>query len=191
MARKKQFEEKEILEKATNLFWKQGFHATSIQDLVNHLKINRASLYDTFGGKEELFNKALESYRNQNKEAIQSFLNSQKSVKEGLKNLFLLAITGEKSNQENGCFVVNCITELIPNNENMLEIAIQNKEEFEGFFIEFLKKGVENGEISSQKNIESVASFLFMFYSGLKVVGKTSPSREELEKTIEVGLSVL
>ena len=58
MARKKQFEEHEILTKATDLFWKQGFHATSIQDLVNHLKINRASLYDTFGGKEELFNKA-------------------------------------------------------------------------------------------------------------------------------------
>lgn len=191
MARKKQFEEQQILTKATNLFWKQGFHATSIQDLVNYLKINRASLYDTFGGKEELFNKALENYRNQNKEAIKIFFKNQTSIKEGLKNLFLLAITGEKNVQENGCFVINCMTELIPNNSNMLEIAIQNKEEFEGFFVEYLKKGVENGEISSQKNIESIASFLFMFYSGLKVVGKTNPSKEELEKTIEVGLSVL
>ena len=83
------------------------------------------------------------------------------------------------------------MTELIPNNSTMLEIAIQNKEEFEGFFIEYLKKGVKNGEISPQKNIESIASFLFMFYSGLKVVVKTNPSKEELEKTIEVGLSVL
>lgn len=191
MARKKQFEEHEILTKATDLFWKQGFHATSIQDLVNHLKINRASLYDTFGGKEELFNKALENYRNQNKEAIKIFLEKQTSIKEGLKNLFLLAITGEKTHQEKGCFVINCMTELIPNNSTMLEIAIQNKEEFEGFFIEYLKKGVKNGEISPQKNIESIASFLFMFYSGLKVVVKTNPSKEELEKTIEVGLSVL
>ncbi|WP_375560151.1 TetR/AcrR family transcriptional regulator [Bernardetia sp. OM2101] len=191
MARKKQFEEQEILEKATNLFWKQGFHATSIQDLVNHLKINRASLYDTFGGKEELFNKALENYRNQNKKAIKTFLDNQPSVKEGLKNLFLLAITSEKEIQENGCFVINCMTELIPNNDNMLEIAIQNKEEFEFFVVEYLKKGIKNGEISSQKNIESIASFLFMFYSGLKVVGKINPSKKELEKTIEVGLSVL
>lgn len=191
MARKKQFEEQEILAKATDLFWKQGFHATSIQDLVNHLKINRASLYDTFGGKEELFNKALENYRNQNKEVIKNFLKNQNSVKEGLKNLFLLAITGKKEDQEKGCFVINCMTELIPNNENILEIAIQNKEDFEGVFTEFLKKGVENGEISSQKNIESISSFLFMFYNGLKVVGKTNPCKQELEKTIEVGLSVL
>ncbi|WP_338767252.1 TetR/AcrR family transcriptional regulator [Bernardetia sp. ABR2-2B] len=191
MARKKQFEEQEILSKATNLFWQQGFHATSIQDLVNHLKINRASLYDTFGGKEELFNKALESYRNQSKEAVQTFLSNQPSIKEGLKNLFLLAIMGEKSVQEKGCFVINCMSELIPNNENILEMAIQNKKEFEGFFIEYLKKGVENGEINPQKNIESTASFLFMFYSGLKVVGKTNPDKEELIKTIEVGLSVL
>ncbi|WP_338790451.1 TetR/AcrR family transcriptional regulator [Bernardetia sp. MNP-M8] len=191
MARKKQFEEQEILTKATNLFWKQGFHATSIQDLVNHLKINRASLYDTFGGKEELFNKALESYRNQNKEAIQSFLNNQSSVKEGLKNLFLLAILGEKNVQEKGCFVINCMSELIPNNDNILEIAIQNKKEFEGFFVEYLNKGIANGEIEPQKNVQSIASFLFMFYSGLKVVGKTNPNKEELRETIKVGLSVL
>ncbi|AFM02917.1 transcriptional regulator [Bernardetia litoralis DSM 6794] len=191
MARKKQFEEREILTKATNLFWKQGFHATSIQDLVNHLKINRASLYDTFGGKEELFNKALENYRNQSKEEVQSFLNNQSSVKEGLKNLFLLAITGKKETQENGCFVINCITELIPNSDNILEIATQNKEEFEGFFLEFLKKGVENGEVSPQKDIESIAAFLFVFYNGLKVVGKINSSKEELEKAIEVGLAIL
>ena len=191
MPRKKKFEEKDILEKATNLFWKQGFHATSIQDLVNHLKINRASLYDTFGGKEELFNKALEKYRTQNKETIKTFLNNQSSVKEGIKNLFLLAILEEKEVQEKGCFVINCMTELIPNNENILGIAIQNKEDFEGLFIEVLRQGIKNGEISSQKDIHSIASFLFMFYCGLKVVGKTNPKKEELEKTIGMGLTVL
>ena len=58
MPRTKQFNEEEILKKAMELFWEKGFHATSIQDLVAHLGINRASLYDTFGGKEELFKKA-------------------------------------------------------------------------------------------------------------------------------------
>ncbi|MEL6975424.1 MAG: helix-turn-helix domain-containing protein, partial [Bacteroidota bacterium] len=65
MPRTKQFDEKEVLKKAMELFWEKGFHATSIQDLVSHLGINRASLYDTFGGKDELFNTAFESYRHQ------------------------------------------------------------------------------------------------------------------------------
>ncbi len=48
MPRVKLFDESEVLNKATNLFWKKGYHATSIQDLVNHLGINRGSLYDTY-----------------------------------------------------------------------------------------------------------------------------------------------
>ena len=44
MPRTKQFNEEEVLNKAMELFWEKGFHATSIQDLVSHLGINRASL---------------------------------------------------------------------------------------------------------------------------------------------------
>ena len=58
MPRVKLFDEKDVLNKATDLFWKQGFAATSVQDLVSHLGINRASLYDTFGDKEKLFKKS-------------------------------------------------------------------------------------------------------------------------------------
>jgi TetR/AcrR family transcriptional repressor of nem operon len=54
MPRVKLFDENEVLNKAMNLFWKQGYSATSIQDLVSHLGINRASLYDTYGDKEKL-----------------------------------------------------------------------------------------------------------------------------------------
>ena len=191
MARKKQFDEEEVLEKATNLFWKQGFHATSIQDLVTELKINRASLYDTFGGKEELFQKALQEYRNKNKNIISNFLANQTSVKEGIKILFLQAINADAEEAQKGCFVVNCTTELVPNNKDILAIAIQNREEFEQFFLEFLKKGVEKGEISANKNLEVIASLLFVLYNGIKVVGKTNPNLSHLEKSIDEVISLL
>ena len=55
MARSKQFNTEEVLEKAIRLFWKQGFHATSMEDLVSTLGINRASMYNTFGSKQVLF----------------------------------------------------------------------------------------------------------------------------------------
>ena len=63
MARIKEFDENEVLERAKLLFWKQGFHATSIQNLVDHLGISRGSIYDTFGGKNELYEKALKVYK--------------------------------------------------------------------------------------------------------------------------------
>ena len=54
MPRVKQFNEDEVLNKAMELFWKKGYNATSMQDIVDYLGINRASLYSTFGGKKNL-----------------------------------------------------------------------------------------------------------------------------------------
>ncbi|MEM6816141.1 MAG: helix-turn-helix domain-containing protein, partial [Bacteroidota bacterium] len=44
MPRVKLFDEYEVLDKAVNLFWRKGYYATSIQDLVDYLGVNRASL---------------------------------------------------------------------------------------------------------------------------------------------------
>ena len=62
MARHKDFDPDLALDNAMRLFWRQGYHATSIQDLVEATGINRASLYATFGGKEALFLAAVERY---------------------------------------------------------------------------------------------------------------------------------
>ena len=63
MARTKQFEVENVLDAAVGLFWKKGFHATSANDLVEHLGVSRSSLYDTFGDKRNLYIQALHQYR--------------------------------------------------------------------------------------------------------------------------------
>ena len=63
MARTKDFDEDEVLDKAMYLFWNQGYNGTSMQDLVDGLGISRSSLYDTFGDKHSLFIKTLENYK--------------------------------------------------------------------------------------------------------------------------------
>lgn len=62
MARSKEFEVNEVLDKAIQLFWTQGYEKTSMQDLVEFMGIHRRSIYDTFGDKHALFMKALERY---------------------------------------------------------------------------------------------------------------------------------
>ena len=74
MPRTKQFCEIETLEKAVELFWNKGFHATSMQDLVSHLGINRASLYATYGDKSDLFKKALCAYTKSNGDMLKNML---------------------------------------------------------------------------------------------------------------------
>ena len=60
MARTKDFDEGEILNKAVTLFWHKGYNGTSMQELVDALGISRSSLYDTYVDKHTLYVKALE-----------------------------------------------------------------------------------------------------------------------------------
>ena len=62
MARTKEFDRDIVLRKAVAAFRERGFEGTSIQVLVDRMGIHRASLYDTYGSKEQLFREVLEDY---------------------------------------------------------------------------------------------------------------------------------
>ncbi|GLU42948.1 TetR/AcrR family transcriptional regulator [Allomuricauda sp. NBRC 101325] len=192
MPRTKQFNEEEILKKAMELFWERGFHATSIQNLVTCLGINRASLYDTFGGKEELFNKVFEHYRKQSSEEVRATFENENSVKAGFCRLFENAIEKAQLDQaQKGCFVVNTTTELIPGDEAIHDALRKNKENAENLFIEHIRKGIESGEIDASKDADSIGTMLFALFSGLQVMAKVDSDPIKLRKLVKSGLSVL
>ena len=192
MPRKREFDETEILTKAMELFWRKGYHATSIQDLVDHLGVNRASLYNTFGGKHELFEQAFEQYRSTNKQAILSFLNEQKSVVEGLRALFRTSVTQSVvDSEQKGCFVVNTTTELVPGDEVIRKKLNENRATFEKIFRDQLRKAAERGEISSENDFDALASMLFCYYNGLKVVTKLESDEQALNASVDAMLSAI
>ncbi len=192
MPRIKLFDEKEVLTKAMNLFWKQGYSATSVQDLVSHLGINRASLYDTFGDKEKLFKKSFELYRKQSIDKVSELFEGQTNVKEGFSILFSGAINEALLDKDRkGCFAVNNATELVPNNESCLDILSRNKENFEHLFYEYLKKGQKKGQLKECENLKSLASFLYVIYNGILVVSKLQTNKKELTDSVNLALSLL
>ena len=192
MPRVKLFNENEVLEKAMNLFWTKGYYATSIQDLVNHLGINRASLYDTYGGKKHLFEKAFAHYRSSNTNAIKKFFEGQEDVRAGFKSLFNMAIQQSHSDCDHkGCFVVNTTIEFIPNEKEFSSALQDNKKQFEALFHSYLKKGVKKGQISNDKNLKAIATLFFTFYNGLKVVTKVDFNPNHFSKSVDALLSVL
>ncbi len=62
MPRNKEFDYDEKLIVARDLFWKKGYNATSMNDLVDAMEINRSSIYLTYGNKHDLFLKSLTNY---------------------------------------------------------------------------------------------------------------------------------
>lgn len=192
MPRVKLFNEEEVLDKAMHLFWKKGFNATSVQDLVDELGINRASLYDTFGGKEELFNQTFKLYRKITHQQILSLLHENASIKEGIKRLFeFVVLQSVNDPNKKGCFAVNITTELIPGDQQIIEDLTENKVGVEQIFYDYLKLGVERGEISKEKDLKSLASLLFTLQNGIKVVAKLNPDQEQLSKIVDACLVVL
>lgn len=192
MPRIKLFDENEVLTKAMNLFWKQGYSATSVQDLVSHIGINRASLYDTFGDKEKLFKKAFELYRKQSIDKVCELFKNEPNVKEGFSRLFSEAINEALNDKDRkGCFAVNNTTELVPNNESCLDILSNNRQNFESLFYEYLLRGQKKGQLTECKNLKALASFLFVIYNGILVVSKIQPNKKELTDSVNLALSLL
>ena len=192
MPRTKCFKEEEVLKKAMELFWKKGYHATSIQDLVDFLGINRASLYDTFGGKKALFEKAFALYRDTNTHLTRQFLAKEANTKEGFLKLFTIAVQQIIEDKDNkGCFVVNTTTEMLPLDKSLKKTLSANKATFEDIFYQYLQKGEQEGQIKKGKNLKAIAQMLFTVYNGLKVVGKTQQKEEALMPAVHAALSVL
>lgn len=192
MPRVKRFDPDEVLEKAMNIFWEKGYHATSMQDLVDNLGINRASIYDTYGSKSELFEQTLKKYQKENAKRIADFLYQYINVREGLYYLFEMVINEScQEGPSKGCFVINTISELANSDDDLSKQMYLNKEEFEQIYFNYLQYGVNQGQISPYKDIKAIASYLYTLQGGLKVISKVQKNKEELLKTISTGLSVL
>lgn len=192
MPRVKLFKEEEVLTKAMMIFWKKGYHATSIQDMVDHLGINRASLYDTFGGKKKLFNSAFDHYRRTGNEGFKRSLDSQDGVKATLRMIFRKVIEEDVSDPDSkGCLVANTTTELLPHDLELQLVIIRHREDVEQIIYDFLLKGVQQGEISRKIDLKIMASLLYTLLTGLRVTGKTRPSQEGSLASVDAVLSLL
>src|SRR5271155_385664 len=60
--RPRSFDERDALEKATQVFWSKGYDGVTIDDLVAGMGVGRPSLYSVFGGKRTLFLRVLKDY---------------------------------------------------------------------------------------------------------------------------------
>ncbi|MCA3571157.1 MAG: TetR/AcrR family transcriptional regulator, partial [Bradyrhizobium sp.] len=60
--RPRSFDVEAAVERAMNVFWSRGYHATALPDLLRATKLSRGSLYAAFGDKHSLFLRALDRY---------------------------------------------------------------------------------------------------------------------------------
>ncbi|MEX0882486.1 MAG: TetR/AcrR family transcriptional regulator, partial [Cyclobacteriaceae bacterium] len=141
-------------------------------------KINRASLYDTYGGKKALFLKAMDKYQENHKSTFHELLHSQPKVQQGIRNLFEFYV--RKNEDRKGCFMVNITTEMVPADKSLQQKLRENQKYYENLFFDYLKSGEVMGEIPRGKDLKAFANLLFTLYNGIQVISKieSAPSRQ-------------
>lgn len=190
MARSKEFDEKAVLRKAMDLFWKQGYEKTSMQDLVDHMGIHRRSIYDTFGDKRSLFLAALNQYEELIVNEMESIIKSNSSIKQVIRDVFIF-ILNSIERYPKGCLSVNTAIELSLLDKEIGRIVTKMFNRTEDMFHNLIKQGQISGELSKEIDPYTTSRFLHNNLVGIRVLIKTNYDKKELEGIITLALSVL
>jgi TetR/AcrR family transcriptional repressor of nem operon len=181
MARPREFEEGEVLDRALHAFWSKGYEGTSVQDLVDETGLGRASLYGAFGDKEQLFKRVLAHYV-ERAGAEMSTLEDEPSALLALERLFTswLSVTCPKSGPR-GCFLVLSGTSSADREAWARALLEQSMKQTEASLERIVRRGQEVGELKASRDPATVARFLVVLLQGVATASRAGWSRDKLK----------
>ena len=191
MARPREFDREEVLDKAMQLFWERGFETPSIQDLVDCMGIGRSSLYDTFGSKEELMFEALDCYVSQMKARILASLDQPGSARQVIQGFFDNLIERDFGGHTKSCLITRAALMTGRSNEEILDRACDFLNLVEEAFHRILTGGIADGEIATDIDARALARFFVNAMQGISVTAAARAERQTLEDVVHTTLSVL
>ncbi|MGK5697531.1 TetR/AcrR family transcriptional regulator [Streptomyces sp. URMC 128] len=193
MARTKEFDPDAALQAALELFWRRGYEATSMSDLVEHLGIGRASIYATFGNKHELYLKALDRYQQSCDPQLLRELSRPGPALPAVRAVVrrFAAESAADEHRLTGCFVVNTATELAPHDTAACRRVEHSWDQLETLLHSALLRAQAQGELDEGRNPRALARMLLVLMQGLRVVGKASADPARVRDAAEQALALL
>ncbi|CZQ98206.1 TetR/AcrR family transcriptional regulator [Trichococcus collinsii] len=190
MARSKEFNEEQALDRAMEIFWRQGFEKTSIQDLVDQMGIHRRSLYDTFGDKHSLFVQTLERYESLVASQIRKQITEEMTTVESIRKIFELAVYSDNTYPK-GCLMVNTAVELSLLDNDVSQRIKSAFKQTENLIADLLIRGKARGEVDRSFDISELSHFIHNALIGVRVLVKITADPKEFDSTIDLTLSIL
>ncbi|GAA3436370.1 TetR/AcrR family transcriptional regulator [Kutzneria kofuensis] len=189
MARTKEFDPDVALRAALDLFWRQGYEATSMQDLVDHLGIARASIYATFGSKNELYLRALERYSQDLGVRYLSQLSGPGPLAAVRALMASAARDAVLDPDRKGCFITNTAVECpaVDGAEALVDGGFNG---LQAMLAGALVRARDEGELSPDKDPQALARFLVTFLQGLRVMAH-HPDERRITDALDQALSLL
>jgi TetR/AcrR family transcriptional repressor of nem operon len=189
--RYKEFDVGKALAAATGVFWTKGYEAASMEDLLRAMDLNKGSMYNTFGSKRQLFISVLDEFFRKEGMLIRSMFEQHKNPVKALKEIFRQVTQPADMNAHSkGCFLVNTLGEMSGMDEELASLARNKLLEVETIYLQYIKKGVKEGYITTRTSPETLAKFLVNMWNGMSI-SRRIYGRKELERLVELQLDVL
>lgn len=192
MPRRKEFDREEVLMKAMMVFRDNGYEATSVQELVRRMGINRFSLYQTFKSKHDLFLQALQAYYENVALPFFSRLRDSDQGLRAIETTLMEMVSRIKTGQSyNGCLLCNTIAELgAEKDKRTAAILARYLDGVENDFHSALVRAKALGEISADVNVRERAKVLVAYSTGLLSMAKVLNERE-MRESVRAAMAAL
>ena len=180
--RPRQFDSDQVLDRLVELFWEQGYEATSMSDIVATSGLNKSSIYNSFGSKQELFGQAVDRYLATRAAMLHEVLRDGTS---GLDDLAAFLgfvqqeVTGPTGSR--GCLAVNTTTELGHCDAAMASMSARYRDDLRTSLRAALDRAAAAGEIDGRR-VGQYAESLLSFMLALSVIARGGAERPELDR---------
>jgi TetR/AcrR family transcriptional repressor of nem operon len=187
MSKQAKFNRDEVIEKAKNLYWEKGYHATSMRNLQDVVDMRPGSIYAAFGSKDNLFKEALNRYAQAGAEQLANSMEQEATVLAGLKRFIRSVIICNKDTVPSGmCMIVKSVAELTQSdNPELLAKATNILERIEASFVIIFQQAIDNGEISMEKDPVELARYLQIQIIGIRTYAQIANNMDAVEKFID------
>lgn len=191
MARPRTFDDDEVIDRAMETFWTHGYTDTSPAQLADATGIGKGSLYNAFGSKRELFDRALRRYDQLGAAAAEDLLSGSGTTRDDIGG-FLHALVEMDVQQpiRRGCLAVNTAVELAGHDPEILDAVRRMQDHSIAVLVTRLEQGRLDGDIDRNADPRALAEFLMNTIVGLRVMARTYDG-PTLHGIVDKALSVL
>lgn len=186
------FDPEVALDAAVQLFWLKGYENTSMQDLLEAMHLSKSSLYQTFGGKQQLFERCIARYSDYLVGQLRATLADSPSGLMFIRQ-FLESVLDETRGlcEARGCLVLNTANEFARRNSGIAEAVDVGLERFHSVLQNAVCRAQREGEIPLDHDAAMLAHYLVSSMSGLKTLSKAGAGEANMRGIIEVVMKAL
>jgi AcrR family transcriptional regulator len=191
--RPRAYEPDVALAKALDLFRKDGFAATSLDDLSAATGMNRPSLYGAFGDKRELYIKSYQRYRDDARAAMIDIFRNEQPLRERLKRIYAIALdiylSGESGPR--GCFTVMTAASEAVSDPDIRAMVLEGFVELDKAFAACFRRAKEKGELPESADPLVLAHLASATIHTIAIRARARVPRKELEAIVDGAIYVM